>query len=279
MEEVQYCDILGHKWYNRCWRSYSPDILIHCAEVVGIFINILYLGLFTEVIQIALYFMSFDNIDELQIIFEKIHNLFVVPLCTILGLYMIFKQRRPCGMPANKDDTNIETMKTIGSIYGMPSGDSLTSGCFAVALYSYSPIMACVLLVIVPFSRIIRGFHSILQVFVGTLFGIIYGICIIYGGIKFCIINWVLGATLPFLTLFDKNMKHQRKYDPNNFVSWMFSNIGMCIFDFLTSAPRGSDPFEQYGKQKMSIIAIIITTILRVIQFIGADAGWSFTFV
>ena len=230
-------------------------------------------------VQIALYFMDFEDIEELQIIFEKLHNLFVVPLCTILGLYMIFKQRRPCGIPKSKDDTDVANMRTIGCAYGMPSGDSLTSACFAAAFYPYSPFLATSLLLLVPMSRIVRGYHSILQVTVGTIIGFIYGLLCVYGGIKFCIVNWALGATLPFLTLFDKNMKHQKKYDPMNFVSWMFSNTGMWIYDFLTSAPRGHDVFERFGKQKMSIIAISITTFLRVMQFIGADNGWSFTFV
>ena len=279
MDTVEYCDILGHKWYNRCWRSYSPEIFIHSAEVVGIFFNILFSGLFIEMIQIALYFMEFEDIDELQMIFEKIHNLLVVPLCTILGLYMIFKQRRPCGIPREKGDKDIEHMKTIGPIYGMPSGDSLTSACFAAAFFPYSPLLSTALLILVPFSRIVRGYHSILQVTVGTIIGYAYGLAVIYGGFKFCIINWFFAATLPFLTLFDKNMKVQKKYDPSNFTTWMFSNTGMWIFDFLTSCPRDHDIFAKYGKQKMSIIAISITTFLRVMQFIGADRGWCFTFV
>ena len=167
MSDIEYCNILGNKWYSRCWRSKASNLSIHCAETVGIFINIIFVGLFLEMIQIALYFMDFDDIEDLQIIFEKIHNLLVVPLCTILGLYMVFKQRRPCGVPTSKEDT-IESMKTIGSAYGMPSGDSLTSACFATAFFPYSPIFSLILMILVPFSRVIRGYHSILQVIVGT---------------------------------------------------------------------------------------------------------------
>lgn len=268
---MQYCDILGHKWYNRCWRQYVPDYIVHCAEAVGGFINIVFMGLYLEMIQIALYFMDFEDIDELRLIFEKIHNLLVVPLCTILGLYMIFKQRRPCGIP--------NTDKTIGGAYGMPSGDSLTAACFAVAFFPFNPIASIILVLMVTFSRVCRGYHSILQVSVGTLFGILYGIGVMYGGVIFCIANWVVAAILPFNTMFDRNMKVQRKFDPTNFTTWMFSNTGMWLYDFLTSAPKEIDIFEKYGKQKMCIIGISITITLRVIQFIGAEEGWVLTFV
>ncbi|EAY19090.1 PAP2 superfamily protein [Trichomonas vaginalis G3] len=268
---TEYCDVLGHAWYNRCWRQYVPDFIIHCAEGVGGFINIIFIGLYCELIQIALYFMDFEEIDELRYIFEKVHNLLVVPLCTILGLYMLFKQKRPCGIPG--------TDKTIGPSYGMPSGDALTAACFAVAYFKFNPYISIFLILSVAFSRVFRGFHSILQVCVGTFIGICYGLGVLYGGSIFCIFNWAVAATLPFNTMFDKNMKIQKKHDPFNFTTWMFSNTGMWLIDFMTSAPKEIDIFEKYGKRKMSIIAITITTILRVIQYIGAEEGWILTFV
>jgi len=267
----EFCDVLGKRWYNRCWRSKSSHLLYYIAESTGAFFNLVPIGVFSEVLIVISYFVEIENSQLLERVLHHIHRLLLVPLCTILGLYLTFRQKRPCGIP--------NTDKAIGSAYGMPSGDSLASAAFATSLFPYCPILAIALFFLVPFSRVIRGYHSILQVIVGSMFGVCYSLLLTHGGDTFILINWVLAFVLPLLTLFDPAMKKQRKNDHYNYCSWLISNLGILSFDIAVCAPSKYDLFSNYSKRVVSMISIIVATILRVIQYIGAEDGWVFTLV
>jgi hypothetical protein len=94
---------------------------------------------------------------------SEMSHLMVIPMCTIVGLYLVFRQKRPGLITA--------TQRSLGTPYGMPSGDALFSALFATVLFPNHSIVAIVLILSVGAARLIRGYHTVPQFFVGWIFG------------------------------------------------------------------------------------------------------------
>lgn len=263
-----YCDFLGNKWYNKCWRIYLPKHFFYFGETVGKFFPLLIMGLYSEIFYLFLYLSNFSEKNELLNIFRVLHRLLVVPLSTILGLYLVFKQRRPCGIPGSDN-------KTFGPLYGMPSGDSLASCCLATAFFRFSPITSLIFGLFITSSRVFRGFHSILQVIIGGTMGIIYGLLCVSEHPYFIFCNWIFSIFLPLLVLFDKNMAHQEKNNFSNYTTWLLSNSGMWIFEICCLFPEQYDPFTKYDMLYRILTGLIIAIILRILQMVAQELGWA----
>jgi hypothetical protein len=190
-------------------------------------------------------------------VFASIHRIFVVPMVMIVGLYCIFRQKRPAVV--------IATQRPLGTAYGMPSGDSLFSAMIALLAFPKNPIFATLLFLSVGSSRVIRGYHTVLQVIVGWGFGALTGIAWRAGGNYFTIGNWMTSVILPILAWFDPNLKSIPEGEFNSLTVWVLMNFGTWMFDFLVCAPKEVDIFASLSLVTKLSVAWILNIVAKVV--------------
>ncbi|EAY20654.1 hypothetical protein TVAG_163500 [Trichomonas vaginalis G3] len=156
-------------------------------------------------------------------------------MCTIVGLYLIFKQRRPC--------FDCEKGCPIGTLYGMPSGDALYGAVIGCYASKKNLLIGIITMLSVCFSRVSKGYHSVLQTIVGASIGISIYFIQIYAGYKFEIFNWLIALFLPLQALFDKNLKIATPKKFDNLHAWLFFDISTLLFDFLLCPPEAYNLF------------------------------------
>eukprot|EP01133_Synstelium_polycarpum_P017762 gene17762-21185_t len=171
------------------------------------------------------------------------------PLVLGVGLYAIFRQRRPClcdGVP-------------VGSIYGMPSGDAMAGGILAAFLIDKAPfypmfsrILGVLLMVCVCFERTILGYHSVGQVVTGTTIGFFlhfYSTRVPQWVLIIDIIaQWVLCAVALQL---DKTLVYAPN-DPNNLFVWFIWGASFQVLVLIYFFKIGKSPFAGWGVLKKS---------------------------
>lgn len=259
---------LGESWHNRCWYKDAPRYVVDLGSTFGRFFNVLNIGDLTTCLIMLILHTNVKGKEQFLEGLFFLHRLMLVPLCTIVGLYLIFKQRRPC--------YNCNTQCCLGCVYGMPSGDSLAAGACGVALSQLCFPLGLLLIVAIPFSRVVRGYHTVLQTFVGSMFGISSAIALQCLGPKYQIIHWVLAFVLPYLVLFDPNCAKQKKGDIYNLHAWLWSNSGFLFFDILVCAPKSIVILPNYDRTKVADFAFLLSTVLNIIMRYLALEGWSF---
>ncbi|KYQ91285.1 phosphoesterase [Tieghemostelium lacteum] len=171
------------------------------------------------------------------------------PLVLGVGLYAIFRQRRPCFCNGAH----------IGSYYGMPSGDAMAGGILGAFLIDKAPfypvisrIAGVLLMVSVCFERTILGFHSVGQVITGTTIGFIlhFYSTRVPQWVLFIDIacQWILGAIALQL---DKSLVYQNN-DPNNLWVWFVWGVSFQILVILLLIRIGRSPLEGWRLLKSS---------------------------
>ncbi|OHT00417.1 PAP2 superfamily protein [Tritrichomonas foetus] len=255
----EYYNAIGDQWHSRCWLLHSPTWLVDLGKTFGRFIDILYLGDFLQFVIFVVNFCNFTHQSEIESVLYHAHNLFLVPLGTILGLYLIFKQPRP--------GKSRKTGKQIGALYGMPSGDSFASASFGASFMKICFPLGLFLAISIPFSRIVRGYHTIPQAAVGSTLGIFYTIGINSLGNSFYFVNWVLAAVLPFLVVFDPQCAVQTKGDIYNFHSWLFSNSVFCFYDYFVCSPESIRPFPEIDKHSRVLIGYLVVVVGKILEY------------
>jgi hypothetical protein len=186
----------------------------------------------------------------------SLHRILVVPMVMIVGLYCIFRQRRP-GLV-------IATKRPLGTAYGMPSGDSLFSAMIAVAAFPTTPIFATLVFLAVGAARLIRGYHTVPQVIVGWGFGALTAIAWQRGGNYFPIVTWIVSALLPLLAWYDPNLKSIPAGEINSLTIWVLMNSATLLFDILVCAPNELDALASLSLETKLLVAWIGFIVLKV---------------
>ena len=248
MTSSELCDAIGDRWYHCCWLIRLPAWVIALGETVGIYFNPVLLSEVCENLLLLNWILAHEYEQPFFRLLSSLHNLVVVPMVTIVGLYMMFKQRRP-GM--YKD-----TQLPHGSLYGMPSGDAMFSSMVGTKIFAIDPLFGLAIALLVCSSRVIRGYHTILQVSIGAFIG---HACVrmhqVYEA-QYQAVSWVLAFVLPFLVVFDKKLRDS--ITPGtlyNLYSWVVCDLSVLIFDVVVCPPEPLDLFKGWGSGKRLLLA------------------------
>jgi hypothetical protein len=134
---------VGDRWWECCWRIRLPRWILPFGEYVTMQFNpVLFQHLVDTLITLNI-MISSPLRAPIHDVLASIHRLLVVPMVLVVGLYCVFRQRRPAVV--------IATKRPLGTAYGMPSGDSLFSAMVAVLSFAKKPVFATLL-----FSRSAR---------------------------------------------------------------------------------------------------------------------------
>ena len=272
LSENQYKHVLGENIFNCSWFIILPKPLVLLGQTIGEYFDVVKLLNAIELGILLLQFSHFQYRDVLLDGLYKYHHLSIIPMTTIVGFYLIFKQRRPTYDVKNKCP--------IGTYYGMPSGDVLYATLTACFIWQKLPILSVLVVLSIVFSRISRGYHTLAQSIVGFSFGI--GFYFLYDilGDYFHPLNWILAFFLQLLVLFDPNLKKVRKYDFNNLHSWLFMDAAGLIFDFLLCAPQKYSIFPiGFPLIKKTIVGMLCAITSNFIGYYIAVNGISLTLV
>lgn len=250
----RYKDILGTDIPNCSWLKRLPYPCVVVGQVIGELFNPVSILIAIEIFIVALHYLDIKNNDIIKQRFIEVHHLCVMPMCGVVGLYMIFKQRRPT--------YDVQAKRQIGTLYGMPSGDSMLGA--ILGCYMSENIFVRVLpMILVSYSRVARGFHSLAQVLIGTLTGVIlYVLQKLYGD-KLCLFIWLFSFFTPFLVLFDPALKKTEQNDSYNLYGWLFLDLVSLSFDYCVIGPDKYNCFSSLSfgfRFLMFIIFSIITT-------------------
>ena len=240
------------KWYNCSVLVHAPKYLICFGQAIKFFFNPILIGLFTESLFIILHFGEFQHRDAIYSSLCEFHNLVLPPMVQIVGLYAIFRQPRPT-LQRCQDGS----YKRLGTIYGMPSGDAFYSTVISYFFIKQAPVLAVLLVFAVCFSRTIVGYHSICQVSVGTILGII--LCLIRSVVSrevFQKWNWITAVFLPLIIFFDKNVETVEKYDYDNLQIWVVVDFAYTAFDIIYCAPESMRIFPQFSDGERLAMAV-----------------------
>jgi membrane-associated phospholipid phosphatase len=179
-----------------------------------------------------------------------LHNVILWPMVAVVGLYLIFKQRRP-GM-------RHATGQPHGSFYGMPSGDAMFAASVVGFIFPKHRWLAALVMTSVAASRVVRGLHSILQVFFGTITGCLAAFLYRRWGAPFQIATRIFSFFSPFLTFFDRRLRGT--CDPgclDNLHAWVVQDLGVIAFDILV-CPLG-------GFERVTGARIAVAWFLRIV--------------
>jgi len=225
----EFCNTINNKWHSRCWMGSMPNYLLDFGITIGCFFDVVRILFTIEFFIVFLHFSGFKHTSLLISKMNDFHHLIIIPMCAIVGVYLVFKQKRPC--------FSIKDNQQIGTLYGMPSGDALFSSLVACCSWKTNNIFSVLLVLCVCFSRVTRGYHSILQTIMGSLIGILIFYIRIISGDCFIYFNWVFTFLLPLLVLFDRDLKEQRGTGSNNLYTWLVQDYLALFFDILICGP------------------------------------------
>jgi membrane-associated phospholipid phosphatase len=235
---MKFAHLADHRrWYNCCWAVYAPESVFQLALVINYFFNVIALSTSLEIVLIVLFCLDLPDTTQLTAKLMEIHHLFLPPMTTIVGFYLIFRQRRPGQTLVNGQWVN------IGSYYGMPSGDAMFAGICAGLLHTqkYGIAIGISLILLVSLSRTVLGYHSIAQVAVGSSIGIvIHFLKALLNPVHFFWGNGLLAFFLPLLAFFDRDLIANSPRDYNHLPYWVFVDAGYLVFDFCYCLPSDS---------------------------------------
>ncbi|KAF2078565.1 hypothetical protein CYY_000188 [Polysphondylium violaceum] len=172
-------NVNGPMFFNKCMKN-DDSVLPLMASFIMQFVNprtVAYTVTSMIVLLPAMFLLNnspsiYPTLKNkyIQMKYVLIHMLHraAYPLVLGVGLYAVFRQRRPCECNGVR----------VGSIYGMPSGDAMAGGILGAYLIDKAPfypvisrIAGFLLMVTVCFERTILGFHTVGQVITGTSIG------------------------------------------------------------------------------------------------------------
>lgn len=249
------------KWYNCSLIVRAPKYLICLGEAIKFFFNPILMSLFLETLFIVLYFCDFKHSEEIHSYLCELHHLILPPMVQIVGLYGIFRQRRPTRKYVNGVYYN------LGTIYGMPSGDAFYAGVICHLLFKKAPIFSILLIICICFSRTIVGYHTILQVLVGVSAGIL--LCFakdLIPHLTFIRLNWWLSSYLPLIIFFDKMFETVDVGDYNNLQIWVVIDSAYIAFDYFYCAPKELMIFPELSNGCRLSISIFLVLFFHVLS-------------
>lgn len=258
-----YQDVIPNaSWYNRSLAVHAPQYLICLGEAIKYFFNPTLISLFLEFMFIILYIKNFEHQEYIYSYLCEFHHLILPPMVHIVGLYGLFRQRRPSKKYVNGVWYN------VGTIYGMPSGDAFFAGIISFLLMKKSPFFSLFLVVFVSFAKTIIGFHTIGQVIAGALLGIFTGWIESYISMtNFLIGNWIIAAFLPLIVFFDNLIEIVEVKDFNNLQIWVVIDSSYLVFDILQCSPNQLKPFPWLSDGARLTISILLVIFIHLLSF------------
>jgi membrane-associated phospholipid phosphatase len=223
------------RWYDRCWLVDGPRPLTVLAQALRFVFDPILVVLSCEILLVLFHFTEFTNKPQIQSHLATAHHFLLPSMVTVVGLFVIFKQRRP-GLQRRPDGT----LAPLGTFYGMPSGDAFMFATVASALWASGRKFAGGLVaVLVSFERVFLGLHDVRQVMAGVAFGVAtYAAFAVGNRLLTVIVNWVLALFLPLLVFLDPALADVEIGDFSNLQGWVIVDMGYVWFDFVYCAPR-----------------------------------------
>ncbi|KAN0023016.1 hypothetical protein ACTFIU_009099 [Dictyostelium citrinum] len=254
-------NVNGDMFMNKCWKN-DESVLPLMASFIMQFVNPRTVAISTTTILFLLpailllsnsptvYPALKNKYSQLRIILIHMLHRSAYPLVLGVGLYAVFRQRRPCfcdGAP-------------VGSIYGMPSGDAMAGGILGAFLIDKAPfypklarVLGVCVMICVCFERTILGFHTIGQVVTGTSIGFIlhfYSTRVPQWFIAVDILmQWILSAIalqLDPALIYSPN-------DPNNLWVWFIWGASFQVLVLFLLFRVGKSPLDGWRVLKQSM--------------------------
>eukprot|EP01132_Coremiostelium_polycephalum_P000838 gene838-1045_t len=253
-------NVNGDMFFNRCWMN-NKSVLPLMATFIMQFVNprtVVYTTTSLLVVLPAMLLLGnqpsvYPTIKNkyISLKISLIHMLHRAsyPLVLGVGLYAVFRQRRPC----------LCNGVHIGSYYGMPSGDAMAGGILAAYLIDKAPfypwiarISGVLLMICVCFERTILGFHTVGQVVTGTSIGFalhFYSTRVPQWVMFIDIVcQWILSAIALQL---DKNLVYAPN-DSNNLWVWFIWGVSYQVLVIFLLLRVGKSPFAGWDTLKKS---------------------------
>jgi membrane-associated phospholipid phosphatase len=251
---------LGEEWWQCCWLLKVPEWATAIGNAVSVYFDPMIFTTLLETLIIANIGLRPPDFEAIDGFLSRLHNLLVIPMNVICGLYLVFKQRRP----GRYDKSH--NFRPYGSIYGMPSGDAMFAAMVGAAVFANHPLFAIFVSISVAASRVVRGFHSILQVFVGALFGVVFVLMCNEYPLEGQVAVWLAGILLPGLMLFDENVTREAKLGgPNNLYSWWLFGVSTTVFDLVVCAPAELDMFYLIDRNMKMTVGFIVRFVMHMV--------------
>jgi membrane-associated phospholipid phosphatase len=263
----QLTNAFGPRWFECCWRIYTPRWLLPFGELVTDLLNPILVNEILELFIVANFLVPSPHQRDVA----ALHRVALVPMVTFVGLYLVFRRRRPGVVAA--------TGRTLGTAYGMPSGDSILAAVAAAAIFPSSRAFALLVAASVGASRLVRGFHTVPQVAAGLLIGAAIAWLAASAGNAFVVANWLCAALLPPLAWFDRAQKDVRPGDFGNVTIWVIWNFPTLLFDVIVCAPDGADILGAAPIGARLVVVLATRLLLKVVGFRLMKAGKVISFV
>lgn len=251
------------RWYNCSWRARAPKYLVSLGMTIRTFFNTIIICFNVEFFAVLTALFDVPHKEIIGPYLQRLHHFVIPPMVTIVGFYTLFKQRRPTLLARNGET------KKFSTYYGMPSGDAMLATFMAcMIMESGRKGFAILLILAVCFSRVILGYHSVMQVTVGTLFGfIIYNASLYLGEATFTVINWTCALFLPLLVFFDEKLSKVEKYDYDNLQVWMVVDLPYLTFDMIFCSP--------WWPQNTTLVVLVFTVsaFLHTLSYVMCEKG------
>jgi membrane-associated phospholipid phosphatase len=255
---------LGPEWYRCCWYIYTPEWLTAIGIAFATYFDPMLLTSLLEsaiFINFAVHPLGFDQLDSFL---SRLHNLLIIPMCGICGLYLTFKQSRPGRIKTS------DGYRPMGSIYGMPSGDAMFASMVASSLFFDYPVFAVLLAISIAASRVVRGYHTIFQVTVGVALGPLFIFLANRYQIESQAVFWVACLILPTLMFVDHGVMNDVNLGgPNDLRSWFLFGSGTVFFDIVACAPQELDFAGRLAGRGVRMAVVFVVRV-----FVHAAVVW-----
>jgi membrane-associated phospholipid phosphatase len=174
-------------YLNTCFKTPNDSIITMLANWVIQWINprfqatavvaaILVLPLLAQTLQLKNSFPALVKVERMKLLLAFYLHVLSIGLVLDVGLYTVFRQRRPCECYAAVEGEG--PLLPIGSYYGMPSGDAMAAGVLGMFFIRYGlghfiggRILGVLIILAAGLERMTLGFHTLGQVTVGASMG------------------------------------------------------------------------------------------------------------
>jgi len=167
---------------NRCLYEYPPSLFTFVGDIIQPFVNPRGIAVTVTILLLALpivvKYSKTIHISPASYFALKISLLHFLYRCCYslvldVALYTVFRQSRPCTCSFND-----QKARRIGSVYGMPSGDSMMGALVGAFIWDSSSSFelraaGVGIMISVMCERMSWGFHSLAQTMTGSAMGII----------------------------------------------------------------------------------------------------------
>ncbi|EKX42266.1 hypothetical protein GUITHDRAFT_164206, partial [Guillardia theta CCMP2712] len=166
---------------NRCLYEYPPSLFTFIGDIIQPFVNPRGIAVTVTTLLLALPVVvrysrsiSISPASYFAVKISLLHFLYRCCYSLVLdvALYTVFRQSRPCTCSYND-----EKARRIGSVYGMPSGDSMMGALVGAFIWDSSSSFemtatGAFVTMAVMCERMSWGFHSLGQTMAGSALGI-----------------------------------------------------------------------------------------------------------